>query len=467
MDLGWLLAGAIKSIALETQGLLTQDRGMLAIVGALLFTLIPLRALVRRARRIGRARAKSLTLTADAIAQSLKEELRIRLAEPAGLFADPACGAPTLGAGEAFEDDIEAAARSVVVEAGGQRVKAKQILRDKVEGGGGGNGSEAGYWRQLGALCLIDSAREALEAYSRAADLTPHCAKTQMLLGVLSMRAGKLDAAEAAFRRQMRLSDGSNGASDPYRAGTMIGDVHAARGSFAEALRCYHDAQQGVLARLQQEPENPALQRDLSVTFDRIGDAHAANGDLDAALESYGKGLEIAKAIADGAAANADWQRDVSVSHERIGEILKEKGDCEGALRSQRNGLAIAEGLALRDPARKQWQWDLSASLDRMGDILAAMGRADEALESYRRGLKIAERVVEREGANLQWQRDLAVSYHTIGAIEAKRLNPLEAREVLEKGRAIIARLERIASYHEQWRSDLSRFDATIRTLGP
>jgi tetratricopeptide (TPR) repeat protein len=463
MEFGWLLhAGGDLRVGLA--GWLGPQWSWTLAAGVVVLALLwAARSLRTRRRR----RQASSSLPAQS--HALKEELRLRLAEPAGLFVDTANGAPTMGAAEAFEADIVAAARTVLVEAGGRRTKAKELLRRRLDGNGNGktelNGSEITYWRQLGALSLLDSTRDALAAYTRAAELAPADPEAQMLAGVLQLRAGNLAAAEAAFRRQIKLGEGVPGSTASYRGRTMLGDVHAANHAHDEAMAAYRQAQREVLALLEAMPDQSPLQRDLSVTCDRIGDAHLAGGDLEAALESYRKGLEIAEILAARDPGNLAWQRDLSVSHDRVGDVLDRKGDSEGALASYRRGLAIAEDLGQRKPGNLPWQWDLSVSHDRIGDMLLAMGKSEEALASYRRGLAIAEGLARGDPAHAGWQRDLAVSCHKIGLIEIDRGNAEEARELLGKGRAIIARLDRIAAHQAQWRADLSKFDAALRGL--
>ncbi len=445
----------------------TQNVGVLGIVVAVLAGVLG--GAIRRAnqRRAKRAMAARLQWAVH----DLRERLRRRLAEPSAPFTSPASAAPTVGASEAFEADIEAVAKTVLIEAGGQRAKAKHLLRKRLNGHGQGNrslnGSEAAYWRQLGALSLLDSTQDALAAYARAADLAPDDPQAQMLLGVLCLRTGRLEAAEAAFRRQMGLAEGKDGGEVVrYRAGTMLGDVLVAKGDEDEALLAYDAAQREASALAEKEPENPAYQRDVSVTYDRIGELLSAKGQLDLALESYRRSLEIAEALAKRDPANAGWQRDLSVGHDRIGDVLERMGDLDGALAAYRRGLALAETLARRDPERLEGCWDVSVSLDNIGDVLLAKGKAGEALAAYRQGLEIAEAVAGNDPARTGWQRDLAVTLHKIGSLEALNGNEAEAREFLERGRAIIARLDRIASFRAQWRADLAKFDAALRTLG-
>jgi tetratricopeptide (TPR) repeat protein len=355
--------------------------------------------------------------------------------------------------------------RTVLKEAGGHRARAKHLLRKKL-GVNSLNGTEAAYWRQLGALCLLDSTRDAVRAYARAADLAPDDPQAQMLAGVLYLRDGRVDAAEAAFRRQLELAGtGEDSAAARCRAGTMLGDALAAKGDHEAAHAAYDAARSEAEALVASNSADAGRQRELSLTHDRIGDLHLAGERIGPALESYQRSLAIAKTLAARDRANLGYQRDLSVSHERIGEALERKGDLDGALVSYREGLGLAKAIAHRDRDRPESQWDVSVSLDRIGDVLLAKGKSGEALISYHQGLEMAESAAERAPGRTTWQRDLAATYHKVGSLEASSGNDAEAAELLERGRAIIARLDRIATHREQWRSDLRKFDQALQAL--
>lgn len=467
MELGWLQQGVSRRIETVSSwlGVSGSREAMLVAVALVILLAVALTAVRWRGRRRAAA-ARTARVLGEA--EALKQELRLRLSEPGALFAGATGGAPTMGASEAFEGDIDAVAKTVLQEAGGHRAKAKALLRRRMNGSSHGraalNGSEVAYWRQLGALSLLDNSPDALAAYVHAAQLAPNDAEAQMLVGVLHLRSGNLAEAESAFRRLIEIGGANDAGFMRYRGHAMLGDVLALREETDAAMAAYVEAQRGVKALLEGEPENAGYQRDLSVTCDRIGDMHAEKRQLDAALDSYRRGLEIAEALSRRDSENAVWQHDLSVSHDRIGEVLDKQGDREGALASFNKGLTIARSLASREPESVQRQWDLSASHDRIGDVEIAQGRVEAARASYRKSTEIAEALVRRDPAHPGWQRDLAVSYHKLGSLQALE-DPAEAREILEKGRAIIARLAAIAAHQAQWRSDLSKFDDVLRTL--
>ena len=222
MDFGWLIWGVVDPIWALAQWLRRQPPLFLIALPTALLILAQLLRVLNAAPVAHRAVSCSHRRSAPAdTGEVLKEQLRLRLAEPSALFGGTVerrrrPWAPR----QALEGDIEAAAKSGAAEAGGRRGKAKQLLRRRRRqwpANGKLNGSEAAYLaparravadrQHAGCAGRLCASRRSGARRCRGADAA----------GCANLRAGKLEAAEAAFRRQMRLGGGA-GVSPPATA---------------------------------------------------------------------------------------------------------------------------------------------------------------------------------------------------------------------------------------------------------
>src|SRR5438876_79503 len=171
MEFAWLQPGLVKLIAAMPSWLGVPPTGWLsATAGAGAAALaIALVGVVRRRRLAAAARMRRVRGEAEV----LKEELRLRLSEPAILFANGISVAPTMGASEAFEGDIEAAVRTVLQEAGGQRATAKELLERDPD--------NAGFRRDLSVTCDR--------------------------IGDMHVQNGRLDAALECYRQSLEIAE--------------------------------------------------------------------------------------------------------------------------------------------------------------------------------------------------------------------------------------------------------------------
>jgi tetratricopeptide (TPR) repeat protein len=173
-----------------------------------------------------------------------------------------------------------------------EKLFAEMIARRKAEGAAAyRDAAEAA--RHLGAIAYLDNTTKAIEAYRTATELDPDDTWSWIYLGRLYQRAGKLAAAEQAFRQARAVAARAGDERDVAVAHHDLGTVHEARGSLEEALQAYteyHDAAQRLTAS---DPGNAGWQRDLAISYGRIALIDARQGERERALAAFREGRAV------------------------------------------------------------------------------------------------------------------------------------------------------------------------------
>ena len=175
-------------------------------------------------------------------------------------------------------------------------------------------------------------------------------------------------------------------------------------------------------------PDDPGMQRDLSVSYNKLGDVAKARNDYNAAEGYYAKTLEIGERLAEKYPDDPEMQRDLSVSYSRLGDVAKAMNDYKAAEGYYAKALEIFEKLAEKYPEAPNLQRDLSASYHRLGVIAEAMNDYKAAEGYYAKALEISKRLAEKYPDDPNLQSDLSVPYERLGVI-AEALNDYTAAE--------------------------------------
>ena len=108
--------------------------------------------------------------------------------------------------------------------------------------------------------------------------------------------------------------------NDIGRTYLLAGDVEGTD-STAEALRHYQKANEISAKLAATNPDDPELQRDLSVSYEYIGDVQQQLGELAKAEDAYLKGLLISEKQIALNPKDPDLKRDVAFGYEKLGDV--------------------------------------------------------------------------------------------------------------------------------------------------
>ena len=119
-----------------------------------------------------------------------------------------------------------------------------------------------------------------------------------------------------------------------------------------------------VIRKLAEADETSAqMQRDLSISYDRLGDVSVAAGDLAGAKRYFEQGLAIRRKLAEADETNAQMQRDLAVSYAKLATVAEQEGDAGGAYTWWQQCLGVFESMEARG-------WHISPSDMRFAQML-------------------------------------------------------------------------------------------------
>ncbi|MBK18458.1 MAG: hypothetical protein CMM52_06445 [Rhodospirillaceae bacterium] len=177
---------------------------------------------------------------------------------------------------------------------------------------------------QKGAMAAHRSVEEALPWYEKAAELDPKSAAAQLGLSRLYKETGNLlgafDAAQKAFTSTGDAQTQTLALEGMEQVIIAKSDAPSLPGP-QEPVQPDEKTIESIQFALRSDPENPELQRDLSIAYDEIGDGLAEQDNLVGALESFESSLMVIERLTNSYPDEVVYQRDLSICHEKIGEI--------------------------------------------------------------------------------------------------------------------------------------------------
>lgn len=296
----------------------------------------------------------------------------------------------------------------------------------------------AALWQWREAVGQRDRAEEALATATKGTNtlVKDVAIKFRDIAGVpIDSVSGVLDR---TLELQQQLTPLSGGRADVLRSEALarreLATTLKMQGDRDKSLAQAEAARAIMQALVEDDPKNPELLRELSLSLNRVGEALSNTGhpgDREKALAAFEESLAIRKNLA--ASGDLGAQRDLALSHERVAEALRQLDRNDAATAEDEAALSIREGLARLEPEKTGWQLDLAVSYDKKGNLLLKEHKTGEALAAYETALRIRERVLAREPNSMQAQRDLSSSYVRLGEVLLKAGRRGDAVKALQK----------------------------------
>ncbi|WP_324806166.1 toll/interleukin-1 receptor domain-containing protein [Sphingomonas sp. LY29] len=261
--------------------------------------------------------------------------------------------------------------------------------------------------------------REAMASTGEAARRNPDApqglfdhAQNVFWVGYIDYQRGRLDKANAAFRKYRALADRMIAlapARDEYRleriyADTNLGTVLMDQRKYREAAAVYQDTLAPVEALAARTPTNRDTQVQLSDTLAWLSDAREKSGELEEALALRERQVALLSRLWAANRGDTDVRRMELTARRAIARLLAAKGQMPQALAQAGQASAIGQWLTRTEANNTEWlQAGAGADFDRAALELAS-GRADAAAASAGRACDVTRRLIDRDRSVTKWR---------------------------------------------------------------
>ncbi len=165
---------------------------------------------------------------------------------------------------------------------------------------------------------------------------------------------------------------------------------------------------------------DPALERELGSSYERLGDVEAQQA-LPTARQSYRKAMAIREVAGAQAPGDLDLQRELIANCAKLSESLWRDGDRAGALVYSRQGLTLSDTLATASHAAQQDRIQLAANHLDYGYKLA-LSRTDRkaGMEECRKAIALFAQMAQADPSNPQLLRLRKIAEDRLAEVAAR-----------------------------------------------
>lgn len=223
-----------------------------------------------------------------------------------------------------------------------------------------------------------------------------------------------------------------------------IGAIYLLAGSMegtdatAEALRQFLRAQEITMALAVKEPQDPVLQRDLSISYEKIGDVQMQRGEVSLAEEAYLQSLKISEIQLQRSPEDYNLRRDVAFGFEKVGDIRQSRNETGAARESFTRAHEYYTRNVAERPTDAMLQRDLVVARSKLGNVLRQEGRLDDAAAMFRQCIESCAALEQIPDSESQ-RRDRSLMFNKLGSVLQEQGDLSAAADAYQQG-LVIAR---------------------------
>jgi tetratricopeptide (TPR) repeat protein len=272
---------------------------------------------------------------------------------------------------------------------------------------------------------------------------------------------------DQALKELMAEIDAITAAGNPgdksieYDLWTQVGEVRMAQLNWGEAERAFEKSRD-IAAHLVQANDDPAWERNLALSSERIGDARFRRYVLGAALESFNTSLAVFERL-QAQTRSLEWEGDIARLLDKIGRVYFAQADTESALDYFLRALNIRREAFIDHGDDATWQRDLAMSLSYVAGGYVAQHRLKQALPLFNEAVALLKKLVNDDPGNSAQQIRLAIVYQQAAETQVALHNYRAATGLFDEALEIRRRLIAIGPANDGWERDLA---ATCEAIG-
>lgn len=190
--------------------------------------------------------------------------------------------------------------------------------------------------------------------------------------------------------------------------------------------------------------EDPSLQADLALTYNKIGYLSDQLGLLEPSEAAYRKAQQILERLAADPSNKSEYAAELARCCNNLGQVLQKSGNLTGAKEQLERALAMQQRLVEASPKTLEHRADLATTSSNLGLLLSKTGDRERAESLWRAAIEMQESILTAAPEDRVNRHHLASSYNNLGSFYLYS-QPEIAREWFEK--AIRLQIELVKNF--------------------